>query len=189
MTPPGGSRIKVEIEDGRQVVVVPQDNAGLTRYLVAVFLVLWLSMWFAGFWGAVNSVIGGSAGLFITVWLTGWTFGGLVAMRFLYRLMRPSVPERFILGRPRLGYDSGVPTFQVFAGFGMKHQLEFWRMLFPKRMVCEFSQTELATLKLRESDESNRLTIDRGTERIDLGNRASEIEREWLFEVLRSEYA
>ena len=67
--------------------------------------------------------------------------------------------------------------------------MDFWRMLFPKRRRLVFGPKELSTLKLRETDAGNRLTIDVGADRIDLASDASEVEREWLFELLQREYS
>jgi len=61
--------------------------------------------------------------------------------------------------------------------------------MFPKREIVEFSSDELKSITLREFEKSNRLTIDSGAKRIELANAASEVEREWLYEYLKSYYS
>jgi hypothetical protein len=46
----------------------------------------------------------------------------------------------------------------------------------------------LATLTLRDTSEGNRLTLDHATERIDVGRGLTEVEREWLFRLVKQEY-
>ncbi len=43
-------------------------------------------------------------------------------------------------------------------------------------------------LSLRDTSESNRLTLDYGNDRIDVGVGLTEVEREWLFRLLKTEY-
>jgi hypothetical protein len=45
-----------------------------------------------------------------------------------------------------------------------------------------------ATVARIETDSGNRLTLDVGARRIELGQAASEIEREWLFQTLTARY-
>ena len=68
--------------------------------------------------------------------------------------------------------------------FGMRSQKEYWRSIFPKRKRIEFIPSDLKTMKLRETDSGNRLTIDKGSERIEIAMAATEIEKEWLFHYL-----
>ena len=46
----------------------------------------------------------------------------------------------------------------------------------------------MKTLTLRETDSGNRLTVDAGAKRIDIAVDDSEIEREWLFKILKKKY-
>jgi hypothetical protein len=59
--------------------------------------------------------------------------------------------------------------------------------LFPKQTRAELTQKQ--SLRLRETDLGNRLTIDVDAERIDLASGASEVEREWLAQLLARRYA
>jgi hypothetical protein len=42
---------------------------------------------------------------------------------------------------------------------------------------------------LRETDADNRLTVDVDSSRLDIGRAASEVEREWLYQMLADRYA
>jgi hypothetical protein len=56
------------------------------------------------------------------------------------------------------------------------------------RKRTEFTHEDLRTLRLREVDSGNRLTIDKGGEKIEFGASLTEVEREWLFSLLVGEY-
>jgi hypothetical protein len=47
----------------------------------------------------------------------------------------------------------------------------------------------LQTLRLRETETGNRLTVDLGAQRLELASQASEVEREWLARLLARRYA
>jgi hypothetical protein len=51
------------------------------------------------------------------------------------------------------------------------------------------SRQDLRSLRLRETEIANRLTVDVASKRIDLAQGASEVEREWLYRVLAERYA
>lgn len=187
MTPPDGSKIELKSQGGNVVVEIPYTGASVFRYFLGTFMLLWLGGWYFGFASALEGIRTGELQPFIIIWLVGWILGGLFALWFTYRLFRPQVPERLTLSRPEVKYDSGVPPLRLFFGWGS--QMDFWRMLFPKRRRLEFAAKELSTLKLRETDAGNRLTIDVGADRIDLASGASEVEREWLFDLLQREYS
>ncbi len=73
--------------------------------------------------------------------------------------------------------------------FSMTNQNEYWKAMFPKRKKHEFTHSEIKSLKLRETDSGNRLTIDKGVERIEIATSATEIEREWLYQFLQINYS
>ena len=60
--------------------------------------------------------------------------------------------------------------------------------MFPKRTKIEFNREQMKTLTLRETDSGNRLTVDAGAKRIAITVDDSEIEREWLFKILKKKY-
>jgi hypothetical protein len=66
--------------------------------------------------------------------------------------------------------------------------MDVWKKLFQKRLRTEFDPNQIQTLKLREFDTGNRLTIDQGNKGTEIAAGASEPEREWLYELLKNEY-
>lgn len=187
-TLPQGSNLQIEIENACQKIIIPQKSGGIMRIFLSLFLTFWLCGWAFG-WISTATVLlteKGPQNYFLFFWLCGWTVGGVFAGFFLYRLIRPSIPETILLGNPSIQHDSGVAPLQF--SFGFKSQLDAWKQMFKKRKKTEFTSEEIKTLKLREYGEGNRLTIDKGNERIELANGATELEREWLFETLPSQY-
>jgi hypothetical protein len=61
--------------------------------------------------------------------------------------------------------------------------------MFPKRTIVALDKRQLASLRLRETDVGNRLTVDARGSRLDLAPIGSEIDREWLYELLAKRYA
>lgn len=183
---PEGSKIKLAHESGHEMISLPHGSGGFLRYLIALFLLFWMGGWFVGFTTAFSQIIEGKGSMFLFFWLGGWTLGGLFALFFLYRLLKKSVPESLLLSRPKLVYDTGLPPFQF--NFHPSSQKEYWKSLFAKRKQYELSAEHMQTLKLRETSSGNRLTIDHGATRLEIGKDVSEIEREWLFEYLQSRY-
>jgi len=108
-------------------------------------------------------------------------------MMMLYRLLRPSIPQVLLLDRPNLLLDTGAPPLTL--SFDYRSRAETWKRFFAKRERVEFSPGEIATLRLRELDSGNRVTIDKGSKRYDLGQGLSEPEREWLYRVLCEQYS
>ena len=186
-TPPQGSKIKVSYQKGHELITIPHSSGGAMRYFISLFLLFWLGGWFLGFTSALEQITSGKANAFIIFWLGGWTLGGVFTVYFLYILLRNPIPEKILLNRPNLDHDSGIPPFQFV--FHLTNQKEFWEFFFLKRKKQTFSPDDLESLKLRETDSSNRLTIDSGSKRIEIGIGASEIEREWLYEYLHKSYS
>ncbi len=179
--------MKVETDRAYDKIVMPHGSGGIMRFFVATFLIAWLGGWAFGWIAAFGSLFkSGSPSWFIMFWLAGWTVGGIFAFWFLFRLLRPSVPEELLLSVPLLVHDSGIPPFSI--SFDYRSQMEVWKKMFRRRKKTEFSHQDLQTLRLRDIGIGNRVTIDKGTERIDLGLSLSEIEREWLFSTLAAKY-
>jgi hypothetical protein len=190
-TLPTGSRISIKSSDGDPIIVIPGDG-GLMRYGVGAFVLCWLGGWFFGFRSVLTQLLSGTAPGrapgFLVLWLTGWTVGGAFALFYLYRLLRPSVPESLTLKLDRVIYDSGIPPPQL-SYYPTRRERERWKSLFPKRTIVELDWRLLATLRLRETDAGNRLTVDVNASRLDLASTGSEIDREWLYQVLAKRYS
>jgi uncharacterized protein YeaO (DUF488 family) len=67
--------------------------------------------------------------------------------------------------------------------------LNSWKSIFSKRFRTELGRQQLQSLRLRETEAGNRLTIDLGAKRVELASQASEVEREWLARLLANRYA
>jgi hypothetical protein len=188
--PPEGSKIQIDLEAGFQKVIIPHSAGGIGRYLVAAFILFWLGAWAFGWFSAASQLLKnkgqGPGDLFLICWLGAWTVGGILVFFTLFRILRPSVPETLLLSQPSITYDSGVAPFQF--SFSFRSQMDVWKKLFQKRLRTEFDPIQIQTLKLREFDTGNRLTIDQGNKRLEIAAGASEPEREWLYALLKNEY-
>jgi hypothetical protein len=186
LKPPSSSRISVTTDGSHPLIVIPHGNGGLMRYFVGLFLLAWLGMWFVGFSGAVSQLSSGKAPAFLVFWLVGWTLGGAYAVYWVYRAFRPSVPEQLRLMPDSVTYDSGIAPIQTYFGQSRK---DAWKSMFPKRTRTELDWRKLQSLRLREINDGNRLTIDAEGLRLDIAQSASEIEREWLYQLLADRYS
>ncbi|KRR26732.1 hypothetical protein CQ14_20275 [Bradyrhizobium lablabi] len=124
---------------------------------------------------------------FLIFWLGGWTVGGIFAALTAYRIFRPTVPEALQLRRGSIAYDSGIPPLELNTQT-RKSTREYWSLVFAKRIRADFERPQLQTLRLRETESGNRLTIDLGAQRIELASQVSEVEREWLARLLAKRY-
>jgi hypothetical protein len=188
LNPPAGSKIRIVEDSGDPTIVIPPVG-GYSRYFTGSFLLFWLGMWTIGFRDAASKVLAGNAQPFLIFWLCAWTVGGIGAAYTLYRSFRPSVPETLILRRSNVGYDSGIAPPQFNTYRRNQNPITAWRSMFPKRRQADLDKSELQTLRLRETEIGNRLTVDVEAQRIDIASAASEIEREWLAGVLARRYS
>ncbi len=162
--------------------------AGWMRFPIGAFLIFWLCGWAGGLIATLHQVFvhpKGGPELFLIFWIGGWTIGGCFAMAMLYRLLRPPIPEKLTIASDQILYDSGLPPLD-FMVFNYRYQrTNPWKRVFQKRRIIPFSAAEGATLKLRDIEGGNRLTIDKDNERFELGTNLTEIEREWLYSILQ----
>ena len=190
VTPPEESQIaKTTDRNGYSMLTLPMERRGIARFGISLFLLCWLVGWGIGWVAVSREIIRGTKGpeVFLIVWLIAWTVGGAWAMWSLWRLVRPTVPETMTFAKPNLIYDSGIRPMPMYWGY-WRGQKDYWKKMFEKRKRIEFSPHEIQTLKLRETGDGNRLTIDHGNDRIDIGTGMTEVEREWLFELIKTEY-
>ena len=185
--PPQDSNIKMETINGYQHISIPHGKAGIMRFFIGAFILFWLGGWVMGFTTVVHEILSGNANAFLIFWLGGWTIGGLFAMFTIYRIFRKPIPEQLLLNKPNMTIDTGISPFKI--NFSTYNQKDYWKMLLAKRKEIEFTQQELKSLQLRETDSGNRLTIDKGSERVEIATAGTEIEREWLFEYLQASYS
>ncbi|WP_097460404.1 hypothetical protein [Mangrovitalea sediminis] len=185
--PPEFSNIKIGRRNGYEEIVMPSGNGGFMRFVIGIFIICWLGGWVVGFHHAVAQLLSGKGGAFLIFWLGGWTVGGAFAVAIVVRIFRKPVPERLLLNKPNLAFDSGVPPFKLKTGSNSPK--DQWQALFPKRKKLQFTPDQINTLSLRETYSGNRLTVDVGNMRIDLAGAVTEVEREWLYQYLKSNYS
>ena len=186
LMPPDGSRISINRDSGDPTIVIPAKR-NASRYFGGVFLLFWLCGWAFGFVAVSSQLLTGKGNLFSVVWLGGWTIGGILAAFSAYRILRPSAPETLQIRRGSVAYDSGISPLE-FGTYQRKSTRDYWNSLLSKRIRTELNRAELQTLRLRETEAGNRLTVDLGAQRIDLALQASEVEREWLARLLARQY-
>ena len=187
ITPPPGSSISVATDGGVPVITIPQRSPGTGRFLLTAFLLFWLGGWSIGFYSAVTQVLSGKAGAFLILWLGGWTMGGAFVVLWLYRMFRPLVAQTLKLGINGVTYDPGVGPMMHESDAAKRKGAK--NSLFAKRTIVPISRQDLSSLRLRETESENRLTVDIASARVDLACAASEVEREWLYRVLSERYS
>jgi hypothetical protein len=188
LKPPAGSRITIATDGPDPAIVIP-NSGGATQYFTGLFLLFWLGMWTIGFRDVGSKVVSGNANAFLVFWLGAWTVGGIFAALSLYRIFRPGVPESLTLKRNSVTYDSGIQPLQFNTYSRYRKPKDTWNSLFPKRIRADFDQRQLQSLRLRETDSGNRLTIDADAARLEIARAASEVEREWLVRLLAQRYS
>jgi len=186
--PPRGSRLSVEWTNGQPSIVAPPPARGLWQVIPTAFLLFWLGGWTLGGVTVGAKLAEGRGSAFEGLWLAGWAAGEAFALFYLYRLLRPSIPERYVLQYDGLGYDSGVAPLRMSMGSFGYGRKPSWRDAWPKRVKRVFPREALETLRLREGGDANRLTIDVDADRYDLARDCTEVEREWLYRTLKAHY-
>jgi hypothetical protein len=102
----------------------------------------------------------------------------------------PRQPERLTLTDTTLEWDSGSATLPLaFLAGGLIHFSSGTRPDHPpfiwKRRRLTASRDQITNVRLDRVGERQRLTIDHGADRIEIGACLREPEREWLVEVLK----
>ena len=187
LDPPAGSQISINRKDLDPTIIIPATASSM-RYFGGVFLLFWLGGWVMGETSAITQLMSGKGGAFIIFWLGGWTVGGILAALTAYQIFRPTVPETLQLKRGSIAYDSGIPPFELNQNTRNKGIRDYWSSLLSRRLRTDLDRQQLQTLRLRETETGNRLTIDLGAQRLELASHASEVEREWLARLLAKRY-
>jgi hypothetical protein len=188
LNPPAGSQIAIRYDDVDPTIVIPA-KASASRYFGGLFLLFWLGGWAFGFKSASTQVMEGKGGFFLVFWLAAWTVGGIFAALTAYRILRPTVPETLRLRRGSVEYDSGIPPLELNTYRKNTSGREHLNSLLSRRVRASLDRQLLQTLRLRETETGNRLTVDLGAQRLELASQASEVEREWLARLLARRYA
>ena len=184
---PENSTIRLDRSQAQDTLVLPRKGSRLGRWVLGLVMTGWLVGWAFGWVSAASQLITRSGGvpaktwIFLSIWLTVWTIGGILVVWKLFGLIRPAVPEVLTFELDRIRYDSGVAPLapRPQKGFGMISE---------KRKKLVFERQDIQTLSLRELESGNRLTMDLSGQRISIGRDIGEPDREWLFLYIRTRY-
>jgi hypothetical protein len=193
LEPPSGSRISVTADDADVLIAIPPGAGGRLRYLVRLVLLVWLGGWLitmsSNIWMLSSVQVRPTSAVRLVSWFIEWTAAGVFAAYLAYRAFRPPEPETLRLMPNSVVYDSGIPPLVVHSGVGFPGRL--WQSIFPRRARTELDRQTLQSLRLRETSDGNRLTVDADVDasRLELARFASEVEREWLHELMAKRYS
>jgi len=187
LNPPEDSGISISYDEAEPTIIIPAKGSA-SRYLAGIFLLFWFGAWAFGFHSASSQLMSGKGNLFLLFWLGAWTVGGIFAALSIYRIFRPAVPETLQLKSGGVAYDAGIPPLELNMFERTKSTSEYWSSLISRRIRADLNRSQLQTLRLRETENGNRLTVDLGARRIEIASRASEVEREWLAALLAKRY-
>jgi hypothetical protein len=165
---------------------------------VIFFLTIWLAGWavFAVF--AVARVIrdvqrASTLDRLLLFWLCIWLVAGGFISYVWWRLIAPAKPEVLILGGRELRHRAGTPRSGFsFATCSLKvASKQFSRFRSQLRRPTETAADKSAVGKplLEPVGEHQRLTVDIGADRIEIGEFLRGPEREWLAQVLQLWFA
>jgi hypothetical protein len=201
LEPPHNAQIRVDADadDRPRLSWAPAIGRG-TRWGGAAFLGFWLCGWFVGevfALGALGSMIlnivrkGGEPfqwfiSAFLLAWLGAWTVGGAAALRTFWIMVRRPRPESLTFDDTYLIHDPGSFLFLLGAPTGKDPNLRRAFHLWRDPPAKEIPWSELGEIRLERVGERQRLTVDWGAERIEIGATLREPEREWLAKVLRA---
>jgi hypothetical protein len=200
--PPADSCFVVDVDDNNRPRLSWRGaEGGIARYAAAAFLGFWLCGWAVGEFFAIGMLLSmvfgiggigfqGPAGggelcvsLFLFGWLGGWTVGGAAAIYAFYSLVRPRQPERLVFGPDALDYDPGTSLLWPPNRQEMRQNpFAMWKQARARRIP----RAQAGKVLVERVGERQRLTIDVGAERVEIGPSLSEPEREWLADVLRA---
>jgi hypothetical protein len=187
--PAGNQKIALHTDHGTIVVSIPSRPKMLIWYIAAVGVAVWLVLaWLPAVIDVVNEIRTTSGGVqvFLSVWLAGWSLGGLFGIAMIGRLLRPSTPETLRLQADGVAYDSGIQPLFVPASSMSSRGL---RRLFPERVVRFLDRERLSSLTLENGSDGKSLSILLDGRRIFIAIGLASAEREKLYKLLTKRYA
>lgn len=185
---PQGSKITIAEEGLERVIKIHPKSEEVMKFVLGFILLLIVGGCLLAVYEDFEKVVSDKGDVFTLIEAVARLVFGILAGYFIYVVFRPFVPETLRLGVESVYYDSGFPPFHLELDFE-EPKGKIWRPMLPKRTWIKLERQVLQTLKLREFDSGNRLTVDLNAQRITLGATATEVEREWLYEVLSKTYA
>lgn len=180
---PINSTIEVQNDFNSVSLSWKNPRGGWSRFATLIFLLGWMGGWFVGEVSAIRSILSGDPNLFIIFWVIAWSAGGVFAAAMIFKLARPSRRESIVLDMLYLFHDPGTEPLSSFnKSDGNLNALDLLR----PRQSHRFAKKEIGEIRLERIGERQRLSIDHGAKRIELGTYLEEPEREWLYSVLKS---
>ena len=179
---PKGSRIEEHLISDACTFKWPLPSSGIGGYLPAVSLLcitgylIYQSFWL--FPGPVN------------LWsLLVLLAPLLIAVVAVFRLVKPSRPERITIGTDYFRHDLGRAGgswayMDTFRQHGMDSR-PMWSRLFGLPLIVEVRKDELSEIVIERVTGQLRLRYDVGADRIEIGRYLREPEKEWLAEVIK----
>jgi hypothetical protein len=184
--PPLNSNIEVKNELNQTIISWKNPRGNWSRYLIVIFLLAWLGGWATGEYSVAKKVLNGETNPFEIFWLIGWTVGGLFAMANIYFMVRPTKAEKLNFDSYSLQFKPGTPPFAGINRSGNSDEDAKKATFFQKtKSKYIIPKAEIGEIKLERVGERQRLRIDHGVERIEIGRFLQEPEREWIFESLK----
>jgi hypothetical protein len=155
---------------------------------VAVFNALWLCGWAFLWFETVKQIARGGddvgSRFFMVGWLVVWTAGGGLAIWSLWVMLRPGRPESVRLENEALRYDPGRAPFNPW----QRHNRWGWGLpAAPKPTpAAVVARSDIRSFELEQVGGRQRLYIDCGVGRLEIGTGLRKPEQEWLFAILRA---
>jgi hypothetical protein len=178
---PAGSVIEESTDRAGVTLSWPVSSPGPSRFEASGVLVLWLCLWAMGWTAAARQLTAGGAPPSLVFWLGVLTVGGGLAVWTLWLVVRPARPESVRLEADVLRYDPGRAPYDPWRPDGL------WGHPAPPERPHAFQVDRPAVggVVLERVGGRERLCLNRGADRREIGAGLRDPEREWLFAVLR----
>jgi len=166
-TKPLNSKTETFSEGNQVQIVWKNPRGGASRIFPSIFMLIWLCGWAFGMYMAVTTLMNGEFQIFLMIWLTGWSFGGFFAISMLVKILPPAKPEKLTFDTLYISYQKGIqPILFDTEQTGRRNSFNF---PLSGKSSYHIPKTELGEIKLERIGDRQRLTIDHGAERIEIG--------------------
>ena len=123
---------------------------------------------------------------------------GIYCAVMLYQLLRPTLPERWVLREDGLQFEGGRPPIQIdsttYYRWGILKRIYIHHIelggIFQRPQTLFLGLKELNYLRLHQRPSGNQLlvTYNNNTQQLELAQSATNWDREWLFQYLQTYY-
>lgn len=186
---PANSVIQVEeTPEGLELRWLNRRGNVVAKYGLTLFMMFWLAGWAGGGALAIRELLDewgskGTMSVFLALLLALWLLAAGLVIAFVIATLTRRRPEVLALERTRLRHRDGTPPFE----YGMR---QWWRYRWLWKLFRRLERTEgdkriVGNVCLDWVGERQRLTLDVGSEQIEIGQHLREPEREWVAEALQ----